>query len=187
MSTAPENVGLAPLFRLGFVTDKFCYQSGNLYGTTQGGGVVNAACLSGCGTVFKLDPSGTETVLYSFQGSSDGAHPAAGLLLDRAGNLYGTNAGNGFSQAPLRTLFKIAPVTFADLINLVKQFVTDPGPQNAMVTQLKMAQSAAQKGKQKATNRMLNAFIHQVGMHSRKPLTSAQAATLVQDAKDLMT
>ncbi|MBV8773911.1 MAG: hypothetical protein JO166_16520 [Deltaproteobacteria bacterium] len=156
MSTAPENVGLAPLFRLGFVTDKFCYQSGNLYGTTQGGGVVNAACLSGCGTVFKLDPSGTETVLYSFQGSSDGAHPAAGLLLDRAGNLYGTNAGNGFSQAPLGTLFKIA-------------------------------QSAAQKGKQKATNRMLNAFIHQVGMHSRKPLTSAQAATLVQDAKDLMT
>ena len=40
--------------------------------------------------VFKLSPSGTETVLYSFTGGSDGATPAGGLIADRAGNLYGT-------------------------------------------------------------------------------------------------
>jgi hypothetical protein len=41
--------------------------------------------------VFKLSPSGTETVLHSFTGgSSDGANPFAGLIADRAGNLYGT-------------------------------------------------------------------------------------------------
>ena len=64
--------------------------AGNLYGTTFYGG-------SGCGVVFKLSPSGTETVLYSFTGGSDGRLPVAGLIADRAGNLYGTTAGGGRS------------------------------------------------------------------------------------------
>jgi uncharacterized repeat protein (TIGR03803 family) len=64
---------------------------GNLYGTTQGGG--NPACSGGCGTVFKLDAAGTETVLYSFTGQADGAHPSGGLVQDAAGNFYGTAAG----------------------------------------------------------------------------------------------
>jgi uncharacterized repeat protein (TIGR03803 family) len=59
---------------------------GNLYGTTYGGGA------SGQGTVFKLDPSGTLTVLYSFTGGND-ASPWAGLIADTAGNLYGTTEG----------------------------------------------------------------------------------------------
>ncbi len=66
--------------------------AGNLYGTTQFGGVTS--CSSGffvppgCGTVFKLDPSGHETVLYSFTlTNGDGANPAAGLIMDSAGNL----------------------------------------------------------------------------------------------------
>ena len=42
--------------------------SGNLYGTTDAGGMGN-------GVVFKLSPGGTETVLYSFTGSTDGASP----------------------------------------------------------------------------------------------------------------
>jgi uncharacterized repeat protein (TIGR03803 family) len=71
--------------------------AGNLYGTTSDGGA------SGAGTVFKL-AHGTngkwkETVLYSFTGGDlDGAFPASGLVLDRAGNLYGTTVYGGSLQ-----------------------------------------------------------------------------------------
>jgi uncharacterized repeat protein (TIGR03803 family) len=59
--------------------------AGNLYGTTSGGGT------SLEGTVFKLDPAtGTETVLYSFTGGADGSNPMAGVVMDTAGNIYGT-------------------------------------------------------------------------------------------------
>jgi uncharacterized repeat protein (TIGR03803 family) len=62
---------------------------GNLYGTTGGGGA------SGHGTVFKVAPSGTETVLYSFSGGTDGANPVAGLILDAQGNMFGTTSRGG--------------------------------------------------------------------------------------------
>jgi uncharacterized repeat protein (TIGR03803 family) len=66
---------------------------GNLYGTTLYGGNTDG------GTVFKLDASGNETVLYSFcpvQGScTDGAGPEAGLVMDARGNLYGTTPFGG--------------------------------------------------------------------------------------------
>jgi uncharacterized repeat protein (TIGR03803 family) len=63
---------------------------GNLYGTTSGGGASGYA-----GTVFKVTPSGKETVLHSFAGSPDGASPGAALVLDAKGNLYGTTAYGG--------------------------------------------------------------------------------------------
>jgi uncharacterized repeat protein (TIGR03803 family) len=66
--------------------------TGNLYGTTGFGGASNA------GTVFKLDPSGNKTVLYSFKGGSDGDVPVAGLIMDAAGNLYGTTEDGGSSN-----------------------------------------------------------------------------------------
>jgi uncharacterized repeat protein (TIGR03803 family) len=74
-------------------------KDGNLYGTTEYGG--NETCLHGllpgCGTVFELSPGAdgewTKTVLHSFQGS-DGDSPGAGLIMDPAGNLYGTTAGS---------------------------------------------------------------------------------------------
>jgi uncharacterized repeat protein (TIGR03803 family) len=62
--------------------------AGNLYGTTEMGGA------AGAGTVFKLDASGVETVLYSF-GGPDGETPQASLVRDAAGNLYGTTSGGG--------------------------------------------------------------------------------------------
>src|SRR5207248_9198783 len=71
--------------------------SGNAYGTTLYGGDLNCSLNpgGGCGTVFKLDPSGKETVLYAFTGGADGAAPAGDLLLDKEGNLYGTAAFGG--------------------------------------------------------------------------------------------
>jgi uncharacterized repeat protein (TIGR03803 family) len=70
---------------------------GNLYGTTQYGGDLNVQCFftQGCGVVFKISPSGHETVLYSFTGGADGGQPLAGLTMDSTGNLYGTTAGGG--------------------------------------------------------------------------------------------
>ena len=70
---------------------------GNLYGTTQYGGDLNVQCFftQGCGVVFKISPSGQETVLHSFSGGADGGQPLAGLTMDSVGNLYGTAAGGG--------------------------------------------------------------------------------------------
>lgn len=65
-------------------------ESGNLYGTTQGGGTY------GLGTVFELTPPATqggawtESLLWSFGASGDGAYPVCDLILDADGKLYGT-------------------------------------------------------------------------------------------------
>jgi uncharacterized repeat protein (TIGR03803 family) len=74
--------------------------SGNLYGTTSDS---NAG---GYGEIFRLSPPNppggawTETVLYSFQGSTDGAYPEAGMLFDPAGNLYGATETSVFELSP---------------------------------------------------------------------------------------
>jgi uncharacterized repeat protein (TIGR03803 family) len=71
--------------------------AGNLYGTALFGGDLSCklGATFGCGVVFKLDTTGRETVLYSFTGGSEGANPIAGLILDSAGNLYGTASAGG--------------------------------------------------------------------------------------------
>jgi len=86
---------------------------GNLYGTTFAGG---ASCpVSGCGTVYKLDKKGKETVLYSFTGQTDGGFPLAGLVRDEAGNLYGTAYNGGYTKTGLcfpsgcGVVFKLTP------------------------------------------------------------------------------
>jgi uncharacterized repeat protein (TIGR03803 family) len=76
--------------------------AGNLYGTASYGGGGTANCTNGCGTIFKLTPATngnyTETTLYSFAGGSSGGGPAATLIMDAAGNLYGTTfSGNGIN------------------------------------------------------------------------------------------
>jgi len=71
---------------------------GTFYGTTESGG---DACEDGgqvtCGTVFKLESDGDESIVHTFEGgvytSDDGANPASGLIADREGNLYGTTYG----------------------------------------------------------------------------------------------
>ena len=80
--------------------------AGNLYGTTQQGGA------AACGTVFKLDSTGNETVLYSFLGGNDGCSPAAGLVRDSAGNFYGTTVYGGLVNSCIQScgvVFKVSP------------------------------------------------------------------------------
>jgi hypothetical protein len=78
---------------------------GNLYGTTSGGP-------GPYGLVFELKkPSGnahswTESVLHAFSGGSDGGNPAAGLLLDSHGDLYGTASVDG-GGAQYGTVFRL--------------------------------------------------------------------------------
>jgi uncharacterized repeat protein (TIGR03803 family) len=75
--------------------------AGNFYGTTPFGGKLVQDCSyagPGCGTVFKIDPNGNETVLYRFAGAPDGVEPMAGLILDNDGNLYGTTSYGGASN-----------------------------------------------------------------------------------------
>jgi len=85
--------------------------SGNLYGTTLGGGGAY-----GGGTVFEIQPTAggnwTEKILYSFNASGfgfdhDGFEPYAGLILDSAGNLYGTTVRGGRYGGG--TVFEITP------------------------------------------------------------------------------
>jgi uncharacterized repeat protein (TIGR03803 family) len=79
-------------------------RAGNLYGTTSEGGRDN-------GTVFELSPhsdgSWSQKVLYSFYNYDDGAYPTGGLVMDTAGNLYGTTFSGGDYNAG--TVFQLSP------------------------------------------------------------------------------
>ena len=83
--------------------------AGNLYGTTLQGGYRPGYL--GYGTVFKLTPGTggqwTETVLYRFTGGVDGADPYGGVVLDSAGNLYGTTQEGGSLAAG--TVWEVTP------------------------------------------------------------------------------
>jgi len=84
-------------------------QTGNLYGTTPGGGGCSVY-ISGCGVVFELTPTGgawTESVLYRFQGAADGISPTSGLIFDKSGALYGTTAAYG--GLTNGTVYKLSP------------------------------------------------------------------------------
>lgn len=78
---------------------------GNLYGTTAGGGIDCDGSGVGCGTVFKIDTTGKETVLHAFTDSYGGLGPDSGVVRDASGNLYGLNYSGGNSQAG--SIFKI--------------------------------------------------------------------------------
>jgi hypothetical protein len=100
--------------------------SGNLYGATTDGGSSSCGGIAQCGTVYQLQPPSqqggawTESILYVFQGLAfgDGETPAGGVLLDKAGNLYGTTAYGGAGDCILLggdvgcgTVYQMTPPT----------------------------------------------------------------------------
>lgn len=104
--------------------------AGNLYGMTPFGGT------SGSGIVFKIDPSGKETVLYTFTGSTDGGLPFAGLVRDAKGNLYGTTANGGSFFGG--TVFKVDPTTGAETVLYNFTNSTDGGgPESSLIRDAK--------------------------------------------------
>lgn len=68
---------------------------GNFYGVTYAGGT------HGDGTIYKITPTGTETVLWSFGGSGDGEWPTSGLILGSDGHFYGITNGGGSGMGTL--------------------------------------------------------------------------------------
>ena len=79
--------------------------SGNLYGTTNGGGE------AGFGSIYELSPNGgswSQIVLYSFLNGNDGASPVAGLVADGAGNYYGAASFGGANGGG--TIFELSPI-----------------------------------------------------------------------------
>jgi hypothetical protein len=91
--------------------------NGNLYGTTSWGGS-GIEYGDGAGIVYRLSPPSTaggawtETILYNFQGGNDGAFPTTGVVIDSAGNLFGTtDEGGGINCNPYDcgTVFELSP------------------------------------------------------------------------------
>lgn len=109
LHTFSESEGEGPLG--GLVADT----QGNGYGTASGGG--DLSCQGqppGCGTVYKVDKTGTLSVLHSFAGSN-GADPGGSLLRDPAGNLYGTTDLGGTDNQGI--VFMIDPSGVETVIN----------------------------------------------------------------------
>ena len=132
--------GAAPLAPLLIAPD------GSLYGTTFAGG--GAPCTSefgdGCGTVFRLRPAPSsckavlcpwiETVLYRFSSGADGANPdMGGLVMDAAGNLYGTTQMGGSSGEG--TVFELMPSNGGWTETILHSFAEEDGvhPQSGVV------------------------------------------------------
>lgn len=116
--------------------------AGNLYGTTQAGGIITCGPdgRGGCGSVFQLapQPDGTwkQIVLYRFAGGTDGAEPYAGVIFDAAGNLYGTTAAGGDSKDGgfgYGTVFELSPGVGGWTETLLHTFALESGDGQAPI------------------------------------------------------
>ena len=97
--------------------------AGNLYGTTRWGGAWNE------GTVFELTPNGNggwqESVLYSFTAGADGGQPWGPVILDSAGNLYGTTGAGGSTEWGV--VFELSPAGGSWAETVLYDFCTQNG------------------------------------------------------------
>lgn len=96
--------------------------SGNLYGASWRGGVQCGS--NGCGLVYRVAPEGTETTLYEFcalTNCADGSEPLdqGGLILDEAGNIYGTTCCGGDNREG--TVFRLSGTTLQTLYSFCPQ------------------------------------------------------------------
>jgi uncharacterized repeat protein (TIGR03803 family) len=167
-------------------------ERGNLYGTTLYGGT--GPCLSvppACGTVYEIDRYGNETVQYNFVGyPDDGAQPFDSLVMDKAGNLYGTTSAGGAEG--VGTVFKLSPPTpqqatqtIIDAVNaLYSQGVLSRGEDNALVLELQKAIRLMNAGRNDAAAGNLRAFILEVlDLQRWGVLSPSQAETLISAAE----
>ncbi len=96
---------------------------GNLYGTTIDGGNQNCP-YGGCGVVFEISPSSggwSDSTVYSFDGSSDGQWPIAGVIFDAAGNLYGAADGGALGAG---TVYQLVNTGSGWTLNTLHTFST---------------------------------------------------------------
>jgi len=107
---------------------------GNFYGTTDSGGETGVCSddFGGCGTIFKLAPSGTKTPLYKFKGPpNDGELPQGNLTMDTAGNLYGATNRGGVAgcvgDESCGIVFKLAPDGTETVLHFFKGGKSDGG------------------------------------------------------------
>jgi uncharacterized repeat protein (TIGR03803 family) len=102
---------------------------GNFYGTASRGGGSSGCYVGGCGTIFRVSPSGTFTNLHIFQNTlDDGALPNSGLIQGSDGNLYGT-AGGGSSLWGI-----IYRMTLDGTFTIIHNFdYTDGGDPNSLI------------------------------------------------------
>jgi len=165
--------------------------AGNLYGTTFAGGFMSCGNF-GCGTVFKLDPSGNLTVLHNFGDgtvANDGKNPQAGLVLDASGiYLYGTTSNGGSSSDD--TVFEIATtpqqgtqVILNQVTTLYTQGALKQGQDNSLDKELNQAISLMNSGKNSGAIQNRQDFIAEVeDLESSGVLTSPQAEPLTSEA-----
>jgi uncharacterized repeat protein (TIGR03803 family) len=112
--------------------------NGTLYGTTERGGAYSCAGY-GCGTVFSITPSGSETVLHSFGSEGDGSAPVASLI-DLHGTLYGTTVrGGAYSCAGYGcgTVFSITPSGTEKVLHSFGSGATDGAYPEAALIEVK--------------------------------------------------
>ena len=97
--------GQTPLAGLVWTTSE------TLYGTTEYGGTGVNCCVQGCGTIFRITPSGKLATIYNFSCSAsncpDGIWPIGGLVQGADGDLYGTTPNEGAGLQG--TVFKLGP------------------------------------------------------------------------------
>jgi uncharacterized repeat protein (TIGR03803 family) len=106
--------------------------AGNLYGTAGAGGI------HGSGVVFELSPAvgggWTESVLYAFTGGADGSTPYNGVILDGAGNVYGTTSQGGIESGVVYALTPQAGGGWSETVLYTFRYGTDGGyPSGTMV------------------------------------------------------
>jgi uncharacterized repeat protein (TIGR03803 family) len=106
----------------GLVADK----SGTMYGTTLHGGATSL------GTVYKLAPDGAVSVIYNFQGTTDGAFPFSGVTLDKKGNLYGVTSGADVSD-DYGTVYKMTAKGKEKVLHVLNNVPDGNSPQSELV------------------------------------------------------
>lgn len=113
--------------------------AGNFYGTLAWGGRPGCTANEGCGAVFELAPDGKETILHFFEGGArDGGNPAAGLISDAAGDLYGTTQYGGGriscdGATGCGTVFEIAPDGTETILHKFKGSADGANPVGGLV------------------------------------------------------